>query len=322
MSVNGRCLVLSMNLLNWGVYGAVGAEKVARVCDVVASQRPHVLCLSEIGPGDAIEQLTRPLAQAGVVYNAVSIGYPNQREIRNVVLVRDDVEVLEPQLKVPQEIEVEPIDLDTFQMGGMKLRLSREPLAVLVRVEGHVLAIGFFHPKSKFPEDIRTGKYPKDVPNQTYFGICKMISSLRNFGQCLLARKWVDCFWELNPLKPSWGIAPEALRFVLVGDWNSNPQEEQRLALRGYADAGLSTETLMRDDIGTGSTDLAAICTIPWNGWPNSFDAILVDQKLGEVTEARIFPIEVVDLFGYPDPERDKLENDVLDHRPVGLYLK
>jgi hypothetical protein len=321
--MNGRaCIILSFNLLNWGVYGAVGSAKIERVKKVIVENAPDIMCLSEVGPNDAIEQLTGPLGDAGLHYRPIAVGYPNSREIRNVILGKDSVEIIEPRLHVPVELNIPPIDLENFTMGGATLKLSREPLAALVRVRDYVLAIGFFHPKSKFPEDIATGKYPENIPNQTYFGMCKMISSLRNFGQCLLAREWVDRFWEYNPMQPQWKITTGDVHFALVGDWNANPQEEQRIALQGYPDAGLSPDTLLIDGIGSASTDMADICTIPWNGVPNSFDAILVDSKLGQKTEARIIAVDTVDLFGYEQKERDQLENDVLDHRPVGLFLK
>jgi hypothetical protein len=322
MNNGTRCLVLSMNLLNWGMYGKVAPAKVEKVCAVIAQSRPQILCLSEVGPDDAVEQLTAPLAAAGLDYFPVSVGQPNTRGIRNAILGLRGVEVLEPRLAVPMELTLPDIRLESFEMGGMKLRLSREPLAVLVRIEGKVLAIGFFHPKSKYPEDYRTGKMVEQVPNQTFLGVCKMVSSLRNFGQCLLAREFVDRFAELNPLKPGWGVEPGEVRFVLVGDWNANPQEEQRQAVRGYLDGGMSPDTLLIDCIGTASTDMRDICTIPWNGNPNSFDAIYIDRRLELLSEARIIPVDPVDFSSYPDPEREKLENEVLDHCPVGLYLK
>jgi len=322
MNNGSRCVILSMNLLNWGMYGAVAEPKVRKVCDLVADSHPQLLCLSEMGPGDAIEQLTRPLAARGLHYDPVSVGTPNSRGIRNVILGRRGVEVLEAKLHVPMELALPPIQLDNFEMGGIRVRLSREPLAVLVRVQGTVLALGFFHPKSKYAEDFKTGDYPKDVPDQTYMGTCKMISSLRNFSQCLLAREFVDRFWEHNPLQSAWGITPSEVRFVLVGDWNANPQEEQRLAVRGYLEGGLSAETLLIDSIGTASTDMKDICTIPWGGTPNSFDAIYIDKRLENVSESRILSVDPVDFFGCPEAERERLENQVLDHCPVGLYLK
>lgn len=329
------CIVLSMNLLNWGIYGPVAESKVYNVCRLVAESRPQLLCLSEIGPGDAIEQLTRPLQDRGLDYFALSVGKPNKRGIRNAVLATRGIEVLEARLNVPMELTLPRISLENFELGEMRLRLSREPLAVLVRVhtpdtdfntpetrKSFTLAVGFFHPKSKLPEDFVTGEYPKEARDQTYMGICKMISSLRNFGQCLLAREFVDRFWELNPLRPEWDVKPDDVRFVLVGDWNANPQEEQRLALRGYLDGGLPSDTLLVDSIGSASTDMADICTIPWGGKPNSFDAIYVDKRLESVSESRILPVDAVDFFGLPDQERERLENQVLDHRPVGLYLR
>lgn len=311
-----------MNLLNWGMYGPVSPAKVKRVTDVVAESRPMVLCLSEVGPGDAIEQLTGPLAERGLEYVPASVGTPNKRGIRNAILVLRDVDVLESKLAMPAELTVPPIALESFHMGGIRLRLSREPLAVLVRAQGTVLAIGFFHPKSKYLEDYQTGQSVGAAPNQTYLGLCKMMSSLRNFGQCLLAREFVDRFFEYNPLRSHWGVTQSEVRFVLVGDWNANPLEEQRLAVRGHVDGGLSADTLMFDLIGGASTDLADICTIPWGGVPNSFDAIYVDTTLRPLSEARIIPVEPVDFFGIPDDERTRLENEVLDHCPVGLYLR
>lgn len=311
-----------MNLLNWGMYGPVSPAKVKRVTDVVAASRPMVLCLSEVGPNDALAQLTGPLAEQGLEYVPASVGTPNKRGIRNAILVLRGVEVLEPKLVMPTELVLPPIELENFQMGGMRLRLSREPLALLVRAHGTVFAIGFFHPKSKYLEDFQTGQSVGQAPNQTYLGLCKMMSSLRNFGQCLLAREFVDRFFELNPVRAPWAIAPADVRFVLVGDWNANPREEQRLAVRGYLDGGLSADTLLFDLIGASSTDLADICTIPWGGVPNSFDAIYVDTTLRPLSEARIIPVEPVDFFDFANAERERLENEVLDHCPVGLYLK
>lgn len=322
------CVILSMNLLNWGMYGAVAEPKVRQVCGLIADNRPRLLCLSEVGPNDALEQLTRPLAALGLDYHAVSVGTPNSRGIRNAVLALRDVEVLDPNLRVPLELTLPAIQLENFEMGPLRLKLSRQPIAVLVRIPtsdnpaGTVLAVGFFHPKSKFPEDYKTGNYPTDVPDQTYLGVCKMISSLRNFGQCLLAREFVDRFWTHNALKSEWRIAESDVRFVLVGDWNANPQEEQRHALRGYLEGGLSPQSLLMDSIGTASTDMKDICTIAWDGVPNSFDAIYIDRRLEGKAETRILHVEAADLFGYPDAEREHLENEVLDHRPVGLYLK
>ena len=315
------CAVLSMNLLNWGMYGAVSSAKVKRVTDVIAESRPMVLCLSEVGPGDALEQLTRPLAERGLDYAPACVGTPNKRGIRNAILVLRGVDVLEPKLAMPTELTIPPIKLESFEMGGMRLRLSREPLALLVRAHGLVLAIGFFHPKSKYLEDFQTGQSVEAAANQTYLGLCKMMSSVRNFGQCLLAREFVDRFFDLNPLRDAWGVAAADVRFVLVGDWNANPQEEQRLAVRGYVDAGLSSDTLLHDLIAGMSTDMADLCTIPWGGTPNSFDAIYVDAALRPHSEARIIPVDPVDFFDHPHDERERLENEVLDHCPVGLYL-
>lgn len=313
---------MTMNLLNWGMYGPVAPPKVRRVTEVIVEARPQVLCLSEVGPDDAVAQLLAPLEAHGLAYETLSVGRPNKRGIRNVIMAARGVEVLEPKLAMPLELTVPPISLESFQMGGMRLRLSREPLAVLVRVQGRVLAIGFFHPKSKYLEDFRTGDGVSDAPDQTYLGLCKMISSLRNFGQCMLAREFVDRFFHHNPWREGWGCAPEEVRFVLVGDWNANPQEEQRLALRGYAEGGLAADTLMHDLVGSASTDLADICTIPWGGSPNSFDAIYVDATLRAVAEARIVPVDPVDFHDFSYDERERLENEVLDHCPVGLYLR
>lgn len=322
MNKGPRCVILSMNLLNWGMYGPVSEVKITKVTDLLERERPRVLCLAEVGRGDALAQLLRPLAARGLDYVVVSEGTPNSRGIGNAILALRDVEVIAPKLQVPMEFSLPQIKLESFEMGGMRLRLSREPLAVMVRVEGRVLAIGFFHPKSKYPEDFKTGDYPRDVRDQTYMGMCKMISSLRNFGQCLLAREFVDRFWEHNPMREEWGIGTSDPRFVLVGDWNANPQEEQRMALRGFLEAGLTADSLLVDPIGTSSTDMRDICTIPWGGFPNSFDAIYVDHRLEPHSEARILPVEPVDFFGMPNAEREHLENQVLDHCPVGLYLK
>jgi hypothetical protein len=311
---------MSFNLLNWGMYGAVGSTKVERACDIIGPNPPAVLCLSEMGPEDAVEQLTRPLAEQGVHYRPVASGQPNKRGIRNCMLALDHVEVLDPRLVVPQELELPPISLTSFTMGGMKVRISREPIAALVRIHGTVMAIGFFHPKSKMPEDYRTGKQPTEVPDQSFIGACKMISSLRNFAQCLLARQWVDRFWTYNPLRSEWGVTADDVRFVVLGDWNANPQEEQRVALRGYSDVGLPASTLLIDHIAASSTDLATLNTIPWGGAPSSFDAILVDPRLAQRACSRIVDIEVRDLFGLPWEEREQVENHVFDHRPVALY--
>ena len=322
MNTSGHCAILSMNLLNWGMYGPVSPAKVKAACDVIAPNPPDVLCLSEMGPGDAIDQLVEPLARCGVRYRLARAGTPNKRGIRNVMLAREDVEVLEPSLVVPQELVIPPIELSSFTMGGMTVRISREPIAMLVRLGNKVCAIGFFHPKSKMTEDYTTGRFPESVPDQSFAGACKMISSLRNFAQCLLARQWVDRFAEHNPHRAAWGVKPEEIHHVVLGDWNANPQEEQRVALRGYPDVGLPASTLLIDHIAASSTDLAAINTIPWGGQPSSFDAILVDSRLAEAAVSRVVPIDVVDLYGLPWAEREVVENGVFDHRPVGLYWR
>lgn len=322
MSTTPTCLVLSMNLLNWGMYGPVAPAKVRAVVDVVRASRPLVLCLSEVGPDDAVAQLTGPLSEQGLIYEVASVGTSNKRGIRNAILTLRGVEVLEPKLAMPLELTIPPIDLESFQMGGMRLRLSREPLGVLVRAHGLVVAVGFFHPKSKYLEDFRNGDGVSQAPHQTFLGLCKMMSSLRNFGQCMLAREFVDRFSELNPTKAEWGVSEGDIRFVLAGDWNANPQEEQRQALGGYVDGGLTAETLLHDVIGGLSTDLDQVCTIRWAGNPSSFDAIYVDARTREHTFARIVPVDLVDLFGLPPEERDRVENETLDHCPVGLFLE
>ena len=322
MTANGRCLVLSMNLLNWGMYGAVSEAKVRLVCDCLAEARPELLCLSEVGPHDALEQLTVPLRARGLHYAPVAVGEPNKRGIRNAILGREGLEVIEARLRVPRELVIPTVKFDHFEMGGIRLSLSREPLAVLVRTCGLTLAVGFFHPKSKLPEDPVTGKSPESVRNQTEYGVCKLMSSLQNFGQCLLAREWVDRFWELNPPAPHWNAAEGDVRFVLVGDWNANPQEEQRRALQGYAEAGLPPETLLVDSLARSTTDVAQICTIPWGGAPSSFDAILVDHALEPLARTRILAVDPVDFYDVPFEERERLENEVLDHCPVGLFLQ
>ena len=322
MTENGQCLVLSMNLLNWGMYGAVSPAKVRLVCDCLADTRPDLLCLSEVGPNDALEQLTGPLQERGLRYVPVSVGEPNKRGIRNAVLGREGLEVVAARLRVPRELVIAPLKFDNFELGGMRLSLSREPLAVLVRTCGMTLAVGFFHPKSKLPEDPVTGKSPESVRDQAEYGLCKLMSSMQNFGQCLLAREWVDRFWEHNPPGEDWNTAPGDVRFVLVGDWNANPQEEQRRALQGYPEAGLPRQTLLVDALARSTTDVAEICTIPWGGFPSSFDAILVDHVLEPLTSMRILQVNPVDFYGLPDAEREKLENEVLDHCPVGLFLK
>ncbi len=322
MNNGSTCAVLSMNLLNWGMYGPVAPVKVEKVCNVILQHAPALLCLSEVGPGDALPWLVDPLASRGLVYETLSVGKPNARGIRNAILRRPEVEVLSSRLNVPTEFTLPAITLENFEMGEMRLRLSREPLAVLVRIGGHVLAVGFFHPKSKYPEDYRTGRYPQTAKDQTFLGTCKMISSLRNFGQCLLAREFVDRFTTHNPTDEAWNCSPKDIHFALVGDWNANPQEEQRAALRGFPEAGLLADTLLADPIGTSSTDMRDICTIPWGGMWNSFDAIYVDHRLAAISDARIIPVDALDLAGLSSEDRDRVENESLDHCPVGLFLK